>query len=290
MNITIDNYEAYLLDYVEGNLSPEGAAELRQFIAAQGLNWDELTEDLPYLEAPEIVYPDKSKLRPLSLSKGRPSDNTKVVSFYVKIASAAAAAGLLFTVGLWPEKSMPKVEPIADLMPIKTLHIDTNESKALLPRRVSESINPMPRTCLHWDDMLSETPHKESESMPLLAELSPLKAKETVSMTTTEPDAALEMKMEMLRYRLESDLAFAAMGSASFDDEDLPTSFIGRTIYRWSEGRYASVNDLVNAGLHRTKQEITIVTTEIAMEAQQRTEEHLADARDYWQEKTEKWK
>ena len=44
-NITIDNYEAYLLDYVEGNLSPEGAAELKAFITAPGLDWDELTEE-----------------------------------------------------------------------------------------------------------------------------------------------------------------------------------------------------------------------------------------------------
>ena len=95
------------------------------------------------------------------------------------------------------------------------------------------------------------------------------------------------MKMEMLRYRLDADLAYANLNDYAMADE-IPTSFIGRTIYRWSEGRYASINDLVNAGLHRTKQEISTVTTEMAMEAQQRAEEHLADAREYWQEKMEK--
>ena len=107
-NITTDNYEAYLLDYMEGNLSPEGAAELKAFVAAQGLDWSELTEELPYLAAPQVAYEGKEKLK----------KKAAVVPLYVKIASAAAAAGLLLTVSLWPEKSMPKVEPIAELKPI----------------------------------------------------------------------------------------------------------------------------------------------------------------------------
>ena len=48
-NITIDNYEAYLLDYMEGNLSPDEAEQLKAFVAAQGLDWNELTEELPHL-------------------------------------------------------------------------------------------------------------------------------------------------------------------------------------------------------------------------------------------------
>ena len=128
MNITTDNYEAYLIDYLDGNLSADETEQLKQFVATQGLDWAELTEGLPHVEAPQIVYQNKSDLRSLSLrslrplegSKGR-TDNEKrrIVPLYVKIASAAAAAGLLLPLSLWPEKPLPKVEPIAELPAIQ---------------------------------------------------------------------------------------------------------------------------------------------------------------------------
>ena len=100
-NITTDNYEAYLLDYMEGNLSPDEAEQLKAFVATQGMDWDELTEELPHLETPQIAFEGKEKLK----------KKAAVVPLYVKIASVAAAAGLLLTVTLWPEKSMQKTGP-----------------------------------------------------------------------------------------------------------------------------------------------------------------------------------
>ena len=276
-NITTDNYEAYLLDYTEGNLSPDEAEQLKAFVEAQGMDWNELTEGLPHLEAPQIEF-DKESLK----KKGA------IIPLYVKIASVAAAAGLLLTVSLWPEKSMQKTDTIAELKPIKAQLNLNEEPMRIIPRRIVQFVNTQPIESQSIEKTKTQNSHIERTETLALAELSPLKPKETVNIATTEPDAELEMKMEMLRYRLESDMAFATIENASFDDEMLPTSFIGRTIYRWSEGRYASINDLVNAGLHRTKQEISTVTTEMAMDVQQRAEEHLADAREYWQEKMEK--
>ena len=115
--ITTDNYEAYLLDYMEGNLSPDEAEQLKAFVAAQSLDWEELTEELPHLEAPQITYEGKESLK----------KKATVVPLYVKIASAAAAAGLLLTVSLWPEKSMPKMEPVAELKPILPTRLITSE-------------------------------------------------------------------------------------------------------------------------------------------------------------------
>ncbi len=62
--ITKNNYEAYLLDYVEENLSPELIAELMLFFE----NNPELKEDLEEFEiheliAPEVELADKSQLR-----------------------------------------------------------------------------------------------------------------------------------------------------------------------------------------------------------------------------------
>ena len=74
-NITTDNYEAYLLDYMEGNLSPDEAEQLKAFVATQGMDWDELTEELPHLEAPQIAFEGKEKMKkkatvvPLYVSK-----------------------------------------------------------------------------------------------------------------------------------------------------------------------------------------------------------------------------
>ena len=277
MNITIDNYEAYLLDYVEGNLSPEGAAELRQFVAAQGLDWDELTEELPHLEAPEIAYEGKEKLK----------QKPKVIPMYVKIASAAAAAGLLFTLVWKPNETLPKQELLAELKPIKAQLSLNEEPMRLIPRKTVQFVSTQPIESQSVEKKETQNSYIERTETLALAELSPLKPTATISIATAEPDAELEMRMEMLRYRLESELAFADLDNNTFKDE-IPTSFIGRAIYRWSEGRYASINDLVNAGLHRTKQEISTVTTEMAMDVQQRAEEHLADAREYWQEKMEK--
>ena len=44
-NITTDNYEAYLLDYMEGNLNADETKQLKAFVATQGLDWNELTAD-----------------------------------------------------------------------------------------------------------------------------------------------------------------------------------------------------------------------------------------------------
>jgi hypothetical protein len=62
--ITQNNYEAYLLDYVEGNLSPERIAELMLFFE----NNPELKEDLEAFEIHELVAPtieliDKNQLK-----------------------------------------------------------------------------------------------------------------------------------------------------------------------------------------------------------------------------------
>ena len=296
-NITIDNYEAYLLDYVEGNLSPEGAAELKAFVTAQGLDWDELTEELPYLEAPQVAYENKADLkqRPLSLSKGRSSDNrSAVIPLYVKIASAAAAAGLLLTVSLWPEKSMPKVEPIANLKPIEVSRIDAKEPLALLPRRITESIDPLPRTSLRRDDMLSETTNQpdvvfEKETMPLLAELP------TKTVTALQTDLPFtdtdEPDFDFLAWRMNTNFAYAEYEANAFSaetEDERELSLISRGLLWLTNGRHDNFASLIGSGVHQAKQDLTEVATEMALAAYQRVDESFEDAKERWEEKFEK--
>ena len=274
MNITTDNYEAYLIDYLDGNLSADETEHLKQFVAAQGLGWAELTEGLPHLEAPQIVYQNKSELRSLSLSKGR--HKNAIIPLYVKIASAAAAAGLLLTIGLWPEKSLPKVEPIAELQAIQPHLTVTEDPLRIVPKRMVSFTE-------------SQSEKKEAKSQPTrmkedaIAALSPMKAQEVAAFEAA--DFALTSDIELLRYRLESEATMARLAFESTFEEEMPTSLIGRGIYRMTEGRHASIGDLINAGLHLAKKEIKKASADAALATYYRTEEHFEEAKEYWQEK-----
>lgn len=296
--ITTDNYEAYLLDYMEGNLSPDEAEQLKAFVAAQGLDWDELTEELPHLEAPQIAYEGKESLkqrslspyesRSLSPSKGRPQRN--IIPLYVKIASVAAAAGLLLTVSLWPEKQLPKVEPIANLKPIEVSRIVTHEPTSLLPRRAIERIDPLPRTGLRRDDMLSESRNNgrnvaERDAMPLLAELP------TKTITGLQTDLPLTNfdapDFDFLAWHMNTDLALAQIDDYSADDEidERDLSFIERGIYRLTEGRHDSIEDLIFSGLTTAKKELTLAATDFALTTYHQVDERFEEAKEQWEEK-----
>lgn len=276
-NITTDNYEAYLLDYMEGNLSPDETEQLKAFVAAQGLDWDELTAPLPYLAAPEIAYEGKEKLK----------KEAAVVPLYVKIASAAAAAGLLLTVSLWPEKSMPELKPLAELKPIEVSHINSNESWSLLPRRATESIDPLPRTSHRRDDMLNEATNQKSvafekETTPLLAELPTINATGLTQAYFDEPD------FELLAYRMNTDLAFAQFDEDTFsgnENDDRELSFIGKGIFRLTNGKHDSFASLIGAGVNKAKQDLTEAATDIALAAYYRAEESFEETRGRWEEK-----
>ena len=298
--ITTDNYEAYLLDYMEGNLSPDEAEQLKAFVAAQGLDWDELTEELPHLEAPQIAYEGKESLkqrslspyesRSLSPSKGRSSDNKTIIPLYVKIASVAAAAGLLLTVSLWPEKQLPKVEPIANLKPIEVSRIVTHEPTNLLPRRAIERMDSLPRTSLRRDDMLSESQNNgrnvaEKKATPLLAELP------TKTITALQTDLPLTNfdapDFDFLAWHMNTDLALAQIDDYSADDEidERDLSFIERGIYRLTEGRHDSIEDLIFSGLTTAKKELTLAATDIALTAYNRADERFEEAKERLEDK-----
>ncbi len=273
MNITIDNYEAYLLDYMEGDLSPEGAAELRQFVAAQGMDWDELTEELPHLEAPALAYENKEGLK----------KKATVVPLYVKIASAAAAAGLLLTVGLWPEKSLPKVEPIADLKPVTATHIERPLERLALQTRPTQFVKQ--NVVIKEKKVEVEKVVVEKTEMPLVAELPSIKS-ESMQIGSSisgfmEPDLAL------LAYRMSTERAFAQLNGNSFEEnvEDEGVSLIGRGLLWLTGGRHSSFASLINSGLSQAKKETIEAATDIALAAYQRADEQLEEAKERWEEK-----
>ena len=284
-NITIDNYEAYLLDYLEGNLGPDEAEQLKAFVAAQGLDWNELTEELPHLEAPQIEFENKERLkqRPLSLSKGRP--NRTIIPLYVKIASAAAAAGLLLTVTLWPEKQLPKVEPVAELKPVlPTRLITSEESQTLPPRTISFATTQNRAT----QNKVKKQPKTVMTETTLLADLQPIKAEGTpIALTTTQ---AYEPDFGLIAYHLNSDLAFAQFDESNYgntNEDERNLSFIGKGIYRLTDGRHDSFASIISTGLSTAKKELNLAATGIAMTAYYRADERFEEVKERWQEKSE---
>jgi hypothetical protein len=65
MKITIDNYEAYLLDLLEGRLDEAQVNALREFVLGHPAlgSWDELTGEMPGLLPDELVFAGKDFLK-----------------------------------------------------------------------------------------------------------------------------------------------------------------------------------------------------------------------------------
>ena len=272
-NITIDNYEAHLLDYLEGNLGPDEAEQLKAFVAAQGLDWNELTEELPHLEVPQIEFENKERLK----KKGA------LVPLYVKIASAAAAAGLLLTVTLWPEKQLPKVEPVAELKPVlPTRLITSEESQTLPPRTISFATTQNRAT----QNKVKKQPKTVRTETALLADLQPIKAEGApIALTTTQ---AYEPDFGLIAYHLYSDPAFAQLYDSNYgntNEDERNLSFIGKGIYRLTDGRHDSFASIISVGLSTAKKEFNLAATDIAMTAYYRADERFEEAKENWQNK-----
>ena len=261
-NINTDNYEAYLLDYLEGNLSPDEAEQLKAFVVAQGMDWDELTEELPHLEAPAVAHPDKESLK----KKGT------LVPLYVKIASAAAAAGLLLTVTLWPEKSLPKVEPVAELKPILPERLITSSETSPLPQK---TIQLVPKHTI----AKAKPSVQEREETPLLAELEPIKAQ---ALPVNE-----EQDWGFLAYRMDTGLDVASYDENDGADDGRELSLISRGISRLTDGRHDSFGSLFLSGLHTAKEEVNLAATGLALTAYYRADERFEEAKERWQDKRE---
>lgn len=270
-NITTDNYEAYLLDYMEGNLSPDETEQLKAFVATQGLDWNELTAPLPYLEAPQVAYEGKEELK----------KKAAIVPLYVKIASAAAAAGLLLTVSLWPDKSMPELKPLAELKPILPQRLITASETTNLPPRTIQFVQPqtVKKAKPVVSKTVSETLPKRVET-PLLAQIEPQKAPTLPTLPSSDSD------FDLLAYRMNTELAFAQIDENVFDeDDDRVLSFIGKGIFRLTNGKHDSFASLIGAGVNKAKQDLTEAATDIALAAYHRAEDSFEETRGRWEEK-----
>lgn len=268
-NINTDNYESYLLDYLEGNLSPDETQQLRAFITTQGLDWDGLTEELPHLEAPQIQFENKERLK----------KKRTIVPLYVKIASAAAAAGLLLTVSLWPEPSRPKLEPITELKLIEAHSIMSEPEVLKLPKRPILFANPQVVV-----KEKAVTP--ERAELPLIAELEPIRASEThIALPTVLAD---EPDFEGLTFRMNHNIVLASYTDDPFEpfeeDEDA-RSLISQGLLWLTNGKHSNLASLIGSGMRKAKQDLSDVATDASLAAYYRADERFEEIKEHWEEK-----
>ena len=260
MNINNDNFEAYLLDYEEGRLDAEQAATLKAFVETQGGDWAELTEALPRLAVPDIRYEDKAGLK----------KKRAVIPLYVKMLGAAAAAGLLLAVILWPEKSLPTVASIPELEPVSPIRLMASGENTPLPKRTLSFAQAQTPT--------RRPPQAGRPQMELLADLRPVKASQTqIEVSTSFPQT---QGFEMIAYRMDTDSTLVSYDENNFvgrDEDESDLSLIGRAIYRLTEGRHDSFASLIQSGLRDAKKEVGLAAADLALMAYQRAGEHFEE-------------
>lgn len=147
MKISINNYEIFLIDYMEGRLNDAEIQQLKAFCAQNNIDFEELTEDLPVLDSPDIAFDEKECLlkneivtfddtdedqcilKPDTSIVFKDKENLKkkavILPLYAKIAAAVAIIVLLFGLFWLPktENSNTNEQPIlVELAP------ETNES------------------------------------------------------------------------------------------------------------------------------------------------------------------
>ena len=87
---------------------------------------------------------------------------------------------------------------------------------------------------------------------------------------------------------MNADLAFAQINEYDFEDyedDERDLSFIGRGIYRLTDGRHDSFASLISTGLSTAKKEVSLAATDLALTAYYRADEHFEEAKERWEEK-----
>lgn len=146
MKINIENYEALLIDYMEGGLNDAEIQQLKAFCTQNNIDFEELTENLPVLESSSETYNEKESLfkngivaddidegqyilKPDTSIVFKDKESLKkkafIVPLYAKIAAAVAVIALLFGLFWLPktENSNSNEQPI-----LVELTTETNES------------------------------------------------------------------------------------------------------------------------------------------------------------------
>ena len=262
MNINIDNYEAYLVDYLDGKLSEDESMLLKQFVTMQGLDFDELVQGLPSLEPQPIEYERKESLK----------KKATVLPLYIKVASAAAVIALLFGLFLNRHEPSPQDQPMAENEPeliqpienvLETQATEVPETSPII--ETPKAANPQ-KKAIDSKARPAETKPIEMEAThdfcPLMAALDPIPANEI--QFSDEFMAENGMLPQLPIYPIYFEENVAQNGYDLFESEP---SLIGRGILWASKGKCDDLGDLIQLGLHRATHDVIHYTAKAALTA-----------------------
>ena len=245
--------------------------QLKAFVTAQGLDWDELTEPLPHLEAPQISYENKENLMKKAVT----------VPLFAKIISAAAAIALLLAIFWKQDESLPKMELVAELQPKAATTLASGENSYPSPTKKNYQIQYQ-----QIEVKRTATFNKiERTEAPLLADLSPHPTSEI--QLTADYQIAHNLLPEPVLYRFDATLAQNEIPE-DFDYDWNPSLFDKAVIYL-SEGKYSSLGQMLSGSLKSAKREVVKTASEFVATAYYKMDYNLEEAKERWQEKRERW-
>lgn len=192
-------------------------------------------EEYPRLVPPDVVYEHKASLK-----------KPVVIPMYAKIVTAAAAVALLF--GLFWNRSMtPQQALMAELDPVKAVHVVTEEPAILAESqacfRIPKSAKKTSAKTSHKPKAPEQSPMPGRTEMPLLANLQP----KTASGLPVQPSPATlllpdMMDTEHLAYQLPSE------------EEELP--FMRRSFLKATDGQFEGFGELLKESWRSVKVEL----------------------------------
>lgn len=262
MNINNDNYEAYLVDYLDGQLSDDECRQLKQFVALQGHDLDALVSDLPYLEPQAIEYVHKESLK----------KQAKMLPLFTRVAAAAAAVTLLFAL-IWNQNdTQPEPLPMAESRPNavqaiekaeKTHPVSTTEFAQTAEAIQQKAIAPAPKreAPKPTNASLSEADCERHVSQ-LLATLTPVPAHEVQYSDDFLVENDLLPRLPF--YPIYPDDAVAeTLDYPSIEQK----SWLAKGILLATNGKYSSISELIHHGTYRASHEVIHHTTKAALTA-----------------------
>ena len=326
MKINIENYEALLIDYMEGGLNDAEIQQLKAFCAQNNIDFEEITENLPILESSSKTYNEKENLfkngivadhidegqcilKPDTSIVFKDKESLKkkafIVPLYAKIAAAVAVIALLFGLFWLPktENSNTNEQPIlVELTPETT---ETASDTVLIPTEKFES------ECRDMACYVSENvQNKSSEDVArnvstedesyeiqqirieseLLASLEPRIAKEII----VSEDFAIENGLlpEMVYLLPANDYYLAQNQEWEVEDDyeyhEQHLSLIGRGISWLSQGRYTSISEAISDGLRIGRREVVELSEQAVAIAYIKADEGLNEIKTKLEERLER--
>ena len=324
MKININNYEAFLIDYMEGRLDNAGIQQLKAFCAQNNIDFEELTEDLPVLDSPDITFEEKEclfksettpfddmddnlcKLEPDTSIVFKDKESLKkkavILPLYAKIAAAAVII-LLFGLFLLPKNENDDTNQQPILVELTT---ETNESIAdsvVIPtenfesecRDVASYVSENAQSTSARDVARNITTENETEEIQptriepeLLATLAPRSTTEVIVSEDFAVEYGLVHGNILYPATNESYLAQNQEWDEKYEYGDQRLSLIGRGISWLSNGRYTSISEVISDGLHIAKHEVIDLSEQAIAYAYIKADESIDEAKNRWEERFER--